>query len=65
MRSTTPTIHCDAEDCDIWDVDHYEAVASSVDGVRITHAVRSPGWRSDELRDLCPEHAATTEGATR
>ena len=60
MRGRTPTIHCDAEDgfCGTWDVDYYEAAASSVNGVRITETQRAPGWSNSKFQDLCPEHAA-------
>lgn len=62
MRTTTPTIWCDADDgfCDAWTIDDYEMGASHVDGVKITATVRSPGWRSDDQQDLCPDHADTT-----
>lgn len=60
MRSQTPTLHCDAEHgfCESWDVDYYEASASTVDGVKITSERRAPGWVSTNLTDLCPQHAA-------
>lgn len=59
MRGRTPTLHCDAEDglCGTWDVDYYEATASSVNGVTITETERAPGWVSTKLEDFCPEHA--------
>jgi hypothetical protein len=58
MRSTTPTIHCDGDDgeCGRWDVDWYEATASTVSGVRITATTRAPGWTSTDDSDLCPDH---------
>lgn len=58
MRGTTPTVHCDAEDglCGSWDVDYYEATASTVNGVRITETERAPGWVNGD-EDYCPEHA--------
>lgn len=60
VRGHTPTIHCDGDDgfCGTWDVDHYESGASAVGDVRITDTERAPGWRSTDLTDLCPEHAA-------
>jgi hypothetical protein len=60
MQGTTPTIHCDADDgfCGNWDVDNYEACASSVGGVRVTAQHRAPGWFSGPAGDFCPEHAA-------
>ena len=57
MRSTTPTLHCDGDDCDNWDVDFYEASVHSVDGVRVTAATRAPGWTSTDTTDLCAECA--------
>jgi hypothetical protein len=58
MRSTTPTIHCDADDmdCGAWDVDYYKATASSVGGVKITREQRAPGWVTTKDADYCPEH---------
>lgn len=55
MRGKTPTIHCDGEDgfCGNWDVDYYEATASSVGDVRITQEVRAPGWISTDDDDFC------------
>lgn len=63
MRGQTPTLHCDAEDgfCGAWDVDDYEATASSVDGVAITSTERAPGWRCTDDEDLCPDHAKAGE----
>ena len=63
MRSSTPTLHCDARDgfCAAWDVDYYEATASTVNGVRITREQRAPGWTSTDAEDLCPEHAPQEE----
>lgn len=66
MRGRTPTLHCDAEDgfCGMWDVDYYEATASSVGGVKITADHRAPGWvATDDDRDLCPAHASTEADA--
>lgn len=59
MRARTLTVHCDADDgyCGNWDVDYYEATASSVDGVRVTKDQRAPGWRCTDDEDLCPKHA--------
>ena len=59
MKGTAPIIICDADDglCGFWDVDHYEATASTVNGVRITSDQRSPGWRNSDDEDLCPRHA--------
>lgn len=58
MRGTVPTLHCDAEDgfCGVWDVDHYESSASSVNGTPVTAVERSPGWLSTETEDFCPAH---------
>lgn len=59
MRGQTPTLHCDAEDgfCGTWDVDYYEATASSVNGVRVTEKERAPGWSvTADGQDLCPAH---------
>lgn len=59
MRGRTPTLHCDAEDgdCEMWDVDYYEATVSAIDGVPITAKNRAPGWVSTQLDDFCPGHA--------
>ena len=61
MRSTTPTIHCDAEDgdCGSWDMDYYAIDCSAVDGVRITLTTRAPGWTSTDDSDHCPTHSTT------
>jgi hypothetical protein len=58
MRGQTPTLHCDAYDgcCGNWDVDYYQATASTVNGVRITQQERAPGWKNSADEDLCPDH---------
>ena len=60
MRGQTPTLHCDADDgnCGTWDVDYFDALASSVGGVKITRRHRAPGWVSTDDTDHCPEHIA-------
>lgn len=66
MRGSTPTLHCDANEgfCGTWDVDYYEATASTVNGVKITDKKRAPGWVSTKTSDYCPEHA-TEAGESR
>ena len=63
MLSTTPTIHCDAEDgaCSAWDADLYACGASAVDGVRVTLSHRALGWASTADGDFCPDHAEVGE----
>jgi hypothetical protein len=63
MRGPTPTVLCDAEDslCGNWDVDYYEATASTVNGVRITQEARAPGWVNGPDFDYCPDHATTKD----
>lgn len=55
MRSQTPTLHCDGDDCDNWSVDYYAITAHAVDGVRINLQERAPGWVTSDDEDLCPE----------
>ena len=57
-RGTAPIIQCDAEDgfCGVWEIDHYETGASTVNSVPVTASERSPGWLSDGDEDYCPEH---------
>ena len=59
MRSSMPTIHCDAEDgyCGVWDTDYYESCASTVNGIKITQAKPAPGWTVKNDTDYCPDHA--------
>lgn len=65
MKASTAIVMCDAEEgmCGTWELDYYEQGASAVGGVRITENAPAPGWSSDRLTDLCPEHAAQTDGA--
>lgn len=58
MRGSTPTLHCDG--CgDVWDVDYYEATASTVNGVKITATERAPGWTVTAAgEDHCPSCTA-------
>ena len=62
MRSSTPTLHCDAEDgfCGAWDVDYDRATVSAVNGIQITDEERAPGWTTADGEDFCPEHSRTT-----
>jgi hypothetical protein len=64
MQSHTPTVHCDGDEgsCGSWDVDYFEATASTVGGVRITSERRAPGWLTVRDEDFCPEHAPKTAG---
>lgn len=65
-QSHTPTIHCDGDDafCGAWDIDHYETGASTVNGVQITRAERSPGWLTNGDEDYCPEHKSEAEAGS-
>lgn len=58
-RATAPTLHCDDEGCDAWEIDEYEICADSVNGIRITSTRRAVGWLTVNDEDFCPEHAST------